>query len=237
MCIRDRRKVVDANNEAELRRALDTAELAQSIHGPDGGPGADDGRPAGHRTRPDGGLAGNPRRDAGERHAAHPLRLWQQAFHVAVDRWTGGASDGALYSVLEPYGVKWEPIRLRLDPHRIPEALRDPATALLLLVLDSFACGRIPLGFGTNRGLGALAASKWEVGPESWLRIDDGNLEPVRPGTLLGSVSEEKLRELRSTWAAWIAREAERMAAEAAARRAAEATEAGEEHSTRKGVA
>ncbi len=36
---------------------------------------------------------------------------WTAAFHVAVDRWTGGAADGFLYSVPEPHGVAWEPLR------------------------------------------------------------------------------------------------------------------------------
>ncbi|MEN9224248.1 MAG: RAMP superfamily CRISPR-associated protein, partial [Thermostichus sp. DRC_bins_24] len=33
------------------------------------------------------------------------LNHTQQAFHVAIDRWTGGAADGFLYSTLEPIGI------------------------------------------------------------------------------------------------------------------------------------
>ena len=51
-------------------------------------------------------------RDAG-------LESIQQAFHVAIDRWTGGAADGALFSVLEPMGIEWSPLELTLDLTRL----------------------------------------------------------------------------------------------------------------------
>ncbi len=35
------------------------------------------------------------------------LQTTQQAFHVAVDRWTGGAADSFLYSKIELIGVNW----------------------------------------------------------------------------------------------------------------------------------
>ena len=30
---------------------------------------------------------------------------------MTVDRWTGGAAESFLYTVLEPHGVAWEPLR------------------------------------------------------------------------------------------------------------------------------
>ncbi len=81
---------------------------------------------------------------------------WDVAFHVAVDRWTGGAAQGMLYTVLEPHAAQWEPIELELDLFRLPEELHLPAIGLLLLLLRDMAAGWIPLGFGTNRGLGAI---------------------------------------------------------------------------------
>ena len=45
--------------------------------------------------------------------------------HVAIDRWTGGAADGALYSVLEPWLTQcgdWEPIVLDIDWARLCNA-------------------------------------------------------------------------------------------------------------------
>ncbi|MBO0798828.1 MAG: hypothetical protein J2P31_08380, partial [Blastocatellia bacterium] len=82
----------------------------------------------------------------------------QMAMHVAVDRWTGGAAEGFLYSVLEPHDIEWEPIRLRLDLARLDGAQKQlGAIACLFLVLRDLAAGRLPLGFGANRGMGALA--------------------------------------------------------------------------------
>ncbi len=87
------------------------------------------------------------------------LSGWAKAMHVAVDRWTGGAAENLLFSVLEPFGVAWKPIELTVDLGRLPESKRDAALALLLFVLRDFATGAIPLGFGVNRGLGDLAVT------------------------------------------------------------------------------
>ena len=102
--------------------------------------------------------------------------------HNAIDRWTGGAADGFLYSVLEPPSrARWEPIRLTLDPQRLAASGRDQlktsfrdqygkaatlhgaAVALLMLTLRDLVLGRIPLGFGGNRGLGAIAIERIEL--------------------------------------------------------------------------
>jgi CRISPR/Cas system CSM-associated protein Csm3 (group 7 of RAMP superfamily) len=80
----------------------------------------------------------------------------QQAFHVAVDRWTGGAADGFLYSVLEPHGLKWKKIVIRFNLNRLHKEKRWAGIAFLLLVLRDLARGHIPLGFGVNRGMGAV---------------------------------------------------------------------------------
>jgi CRISPR/Cas system CSM-associated protein Csm3 (group 7 of RAMP superfamily) len=89
--------------------------------------------------------------------------------HVAIDRWTGGASDGALFSVLEPWNVQWGDLILAIDPNRLPrragEAGKDKmeealaAIALLLLTLADFVKGETPLGFGTNRGFGSVTVN------------------------------------------------------------------------------
>jgi CRISPR/Cas system CSM-associated protein Csm3 (group 7 of RAMP superfamily) len=82
--------------------------------------------------------------------------------HVAIDRWTGGAADGALYSVLEPHGLEWDPIILRLDGHRPSAAEFTTGLTLLLIVLDDLHKGLIPLGFGTHRGLGSIEVQSIE---------------------------------------------------------------------------
>lgn len=80
------------------------------------------------------------------------------AMHVAVDRWTGGAAEHQLYSVLEPHaaGEAWEPIRLTLRLDRLREDNQFAALGLLLLTLRDVADGLVPIGFGGNRGLGAI---------------------------------------------------------------------------------
>lgn len=81
----------------------------------------------------------------------------QMAMHVAVDRWTGGAADGFLYSALEPHGVEWNDINLRLDLGRIGKEKQLAAVACLLFTLRDLSAGRIPLGFAANRGMGSVA--------------------------------------------------------------------------------
>ena len=95
------------------------------------------------------------------------------ATHFAIDRWTGGASDKALFSVLEPWNFTWEKLVLTIDPKRLP---RDPAgagesgtetalaaIALLLLTLGDFVRGEVPLGFGTNRGFGTVEVQDVQI--------------------------------------------------------------------------
>jgi CRISPR/Cas system CSM-associated protein Csm3 (group 7 of RAMP superfamily) len=45
----------------------------------------------------------------------NPFRKLQPAMHVAVDRWTGGAADGMLYSVLYQFSKVTREIKLQLD--------------------------------------------------------------------------------------------------------------------------
>jgi len=99
------------------------------------------------------------------------LKAWQEAYHVAVDRWLGSSAESMLYTVLEPHNVEWEPIRLTLDFQRLPSNKRLPAVALLLLVLRDLAQDRIPLGFATHRGMGSICVNR--VGLESGDLDDD----------------------------------------------------------------
>ena len=95
------------------------------------------------------------------------------AAHVAIDRWTGGAADGALYSVLEPIDTKWGPIELTIDPRRLlaidpkhpatSETRALAAVTLLILTLRDLARGSIPLGFAGNRGMGAVVVKSIAV--------------------------------------------------------------------------
>lgn len=109
--------------------------------------------------------------------------------HVAIDRWTGGASDHRLFSVLEPAaGLPWEPMQITVDTARLDDAARLDGTAgsgagnsdaapnrkaatplgarlalpLLLLVLRDLRDGWISLGFGGTRGRGQIAVTSIE---------------------------------------------------------------------------
>ncbi|MCB9958316.1 MAG: hypothetical protein H6843_06815 [Rhodospirillaceae bacterium] len=108
------------------------------------------------------------------------------ATHVAIDRWTGGAADSFLYSVLEPGGLAWEPISIELDLTRLAVlreredvnaaretptdgngashlGRRQAAIALFLLTLRDLLFERIPIGFGSNRGLGAVKVTSIKI--------------------------------------------------------------------------
>jgi CRISPR/Cas system CSM-associated protein Csm3 (group 7 of RAMP superfamily) len=140
--------------------------------------------------------------------AKGPAQLYR-ADHVAVDRWTGGAADGLLYSAVEPAAsIEWEPFELRLDP----PSSADPraALALLWLVLRDLAAGRITLGFGANRGYGAVAVERIAIdgldliglAPRSLeVGVDDGRLDEA-PASALVDV-------LRRAWSEWMATQGE----------------------------
>lgn len=112
--------------------------------------------------------------------------------HVAIDRFTGGASEGALYSARPvKQSVSWEPILLALDFQKpllfadddgtgasrkseplppLPEELREAEIALLELVTSDLRLGLIPLGFGSLRGLGEI-----EVASVDGLEAEDAD--------------------------------------------------------------
>ena len=75
--------------------------------------------------------------------------------HVAIDRWTGGAAENLLFSVLEPADLQWEQLALAVDTRRC----RDDrfALPLLLLLLRDLNDGWVQLGFGGTRGRGSIA--------------------------------------------------------------------------------
>jgi len=117
------------------------------------------------------------------------------AMHVAIDRWTGGAADGALYSVLEPTEATWEPIELRLDLRRLPEPTeRRAALVLLWLVLRDLRAGELPLGFAVNRGMGTVTGVRVDVngdpGDEVGVLFAATDVEAVPPA-------------FRDAWRAW----------------------------------
>lgn len=144
--------------------------------------------------------------DAALRNAlrAAGLQPWSQAYHVTVDRWTGAAAESMLYSVLEPHRVEWEPLELEVDLGRLRDTERLPAVALLLVVLRDLAQGRLPLGFATHRGMGAVEVKSVTITPQ--------NVEASLDGLGGVTVSNHGLANvpaaLNQAWPSWIEREA-----------------------------
>jgi CRISPR/Cas system CSM-associated protein Csm3 (group 7 of RAMP superfamily) len=133
------------------------------------------------------------------------LTKTQQAFHVAVDRWTGGAAEHFLYNILEPLGCEWEPMRLSLDLDRLPEDLGLPALALLFLLMRDLAGESIPIGFAANRGMGIIKISNITLTGSGL----NGKLSPLDGTHPLSSVDfpgvdKTFLANLESVWTTWI---------------------------------
>ncbi|HBL14420.1 MAG TPA: hypothetical protein DD379_24135, partial [Cyanobacteria bacterium UBA11162] len=131
----------------------------------------------------------------------------QQAYHVAVDRWTGGAADGFLYSNLEPFNITWEDIYLTLNFNRIPDNEQNAALALLLLTLRDLCQGRIPLGYGVNRGMGAIAIKKiYFEGkdlPDSFSSLNSNKIS-FTPEESFPGLEANLLSTFEQNWQAWI---------------------------------
>jgi len=130
------------------------------------------------------------------------LNSTQQAFHVAIDRWTGGAAEGFLYSNLEPIDVSWQPIRLTINCTRIKEKSDYlPAIALILLTLRDLSMGKIPLGYGTNRGMGAIGVTNIKLTGSGFDELLPNLSLPkeLQNGDITG-LDQELLQHLTDAW-------------------------------------
>lgn len=118
----------------------------------------------------------------------------QEAYHVAVDRWTAAVKDGALFTVLEPHCVKWEPIEIVMQTHRFKESesAKMATLALLLLVLRDFSRGDIPLGFAVNRGLGDVKIDS--------IAIDGGGVKGTITNGKINLSDGYTLDDLNRSW-------------------------------------
>ena len=81
--------------------------------------------------------------------------------HVAIDRFTGGALDGALFAEAPVWKDK-----MRLPFYLHIHGLAPAEGALLLHALMDLAEGFLPVGGGTNRGNGVLLLTGLGAGPE-----------------------------------------------------------------------
>lgn len=143
-----------------------------------------------------------------EKLAAIPNTNLRINHHVAIDRWTGGASEGALYSVLTPTKIVWEAMRLSLGFGRIEKESRLPALMLLLLILRDIAENRLSFGFATNRGMGEIEVETLRLkgsGFENQLSClntssEDGLVLSKGKFTDLDKGLKEKLKTEWETW-------------------------------------
>ena len=156
-----------------------------------------------------------------EQNEALGLNAFETAFHVAIDRWTGGAAEGMLFSCIEPRGVQWQPIELTLtlpktekkqskDDDRTSELLMS----FLFLILRDLWQGRIYLGYGVNRGYGALKVFNIEFKglnnldanwPESFSINTDDSIARERPNPPKKEQGQEVfLNELEKAWEMYV---------------------------------
>lgn len=135
--------------------------------------------------------------DESWRITTHPLT---RTDHVAIDRWTGGAADKALFNAVEPLKtIQWEPIRLNLNCCR---GLPLQELALLWLALRDLCAGGIPLGFGVNRGYGDL-----EVNTITLRGLNCGLVNAnlaVKDGKIVEEDIIDLLGCLKYAWMDWI---------------------------------
>jgi CRISPR/Cas system CSM-associated protein Csm3 (group 7 of RAMP superfamily) len=124
----------------------------------------------------------------------------QQAFHVAIDRWTGGAAEHMLYSALEPFNLDWGPIELTLNLKRIGTGQQEAVKALLILTLRDLASGRIPLGYGVNRGYGSLEVEKIVLNLSAVSEFD-GKEITFSPN---GAIEGIDITQLNQAWQDWL---------------------------------
>lgn len=136
------------------------------------------------------------------------IPYFEQGFHVGIDRWTGGAADGFLYSAIEPFEVEWEPIEIHLDLDRLHSKFQKPALALLLLLLRDLSANRLPLGFGVNRGYGELEVKQvsfqWEKTDETDETENQYGLDGLSLNSPISLNNLPSLQEIQTEWRDWI---------------------------------
>ena len=92
---------------------------------------------------------------------------------------------------------------MTVDLDRIPEAFQYAAICLLLLTLRDLGDGRIPLGFGANRGMGSIHVAAIElkdIGLPDGLQGLSGKISCGDPAGLPGDLKTR----LVSAWKEWI---------------------------------
>jgi CRISPR/Cas system CSM-associated protein Csm3 (group 7 of RAMP superfamily) len=164
-----------------------------------------------------------------------PDSTWKDfrvATHVAIDRWTGGAAESLLFSRLEPAADGTHEFELSLDVDRIAPSLpagaatagfktntldeheltkiRQAAFGLLIATVRDLARGRVPIGFGTTRGLGSITVERIELRMSepiaTKLGIEvKGNADEVIVIDPHGFEEEQKMQAFAAVQEGWLA--------------------------------
>jgi hypothetical protein len=123
------------------------------------------------------------------------------AYHVAIDRWTGGSAPDLLFTAVEPHAVAWGKLRMTLHLSRLPLEIWRPATALLLAILRELRDGRLPLGHGINRGCGSVRVCSIALRPRGCAAEVVPDVDDL---TLAGQ--DAWLQRLNAAWQDWLDR-------------------------------
>jgi hypothetical protein len=101
---------------------------------------------------------------------------------------------------------------MRMELSRLPEKARQPAIALLLLVLDDLAAGRVALGFGVNRGMGTVRVTRvaLEVSDGALLGLASGAIRLDLQGGVLSALDRTTRQVIAGAWQRWIESEQRR---------------------------
>lgn len=104
--------------------------------------------------------------------------------HVAIDRFTGGAVEGALFSE-EPYWNKDTQANVRIRTCN----LEAHEAALFFHILFDLFEGSLAIGSGVNRGNGRLTLAGWKTSPQKAASLLKGDLswegQPLLNGSLV----------------------------------------------------
>ncbi len=113
--------------------------------------------------------------------------------HVAIDRFTGGAVDGALYNLLRP-PQDWSEMKMDLRlPDSVDEKTAKAVKTLLLFLVRDLVSGMIPIGFGATRGLGKIKVK------DAKIVMKDQELT-VSPEQGVTGLAESSKQDLLNAW-------------------------------------
>ncbi len=131
------------------------------------------------------------------------LPVWRTMVHNRINEFTGGVVGKFLFSTLVPLHETFEPLRITVDLHRLPDGEREALLGLLVSILRDVRRGVIGFGFGTSKGFGQLLP-----GSEVTVALVDGESPPgvgldAAPRDLFGDECRAWRAQLGSALSVW----------------------------------